>query len=104
MSFVGQKRLNASLSRPSAISAARRNRTCANAEADPHLGFGYRDRILPSGWRVDFTYRKNSLGSRSHAYQQTQGGKLEKAMTDAGYVASFIRHEPGKAPFIAALR
>ena len=33
-----QKRLNASLSRPSAISAVRRNRMCANAEADPHLG------------------------------------------------------------------
>jgi hypothetical protein len=45
-----------------------------------------------------------SLGSGSHAYQQTQGEKLEKAMTDAGYVASFIRREPGKALFIAALR
>ena len=56
----------------------------------------------PAGGLI--SYRKNSLGSRSHAYQQTQGEKLEKAMTDAGYVASFIRHEPGKAPFIAALR
>jgi GIY-YIG catalytic domain len=35
-----------------------------------------------------------------NAYQQTQGEKLEKAMTEAGYVASFIGHEPGKALFI----
>jgi len=38
-----------------------------------------------------------------NAYQQTQGEKLQKvmnAMTGAGYVASFIGHEPGKALFI----
>jgi hypothetical protein len=35
-----------------------------------------------------------------NAYQQTQGEKLEKAMTQAGYVASFIGHEPGEALFI----
>lgn len=38
-----------------------------------------------------------------NAYQQTQGVKLEKvmkAMEGAGYVASFIGHEPGKALFI----
>jgi len=32
-----------------------------------------------------------------NAYQQTQGPKLEKAMTSASYVASFLGHEPGKA-------
>ncbi len=38
-----------------------------------------------------------------NAYQQTQGEKLEKVMSTmkgAGYVASFIGHEPGKALFI----
>jgi hypothetical protein len=35
-----------------------------------------------------------------NAYQQTQGRKVEKAMTKAGYVASFIGHEPGKALFV----
>jgi hypothetical protein len=38
-----------------------------------------------------------------NAYQQTQTSKLEnamKAMTGAGYVASFIGHEPGKALFV----
>jgi hypothetical protein len=38
-----------------------------------------------------------------NAYQQTQGEKLQKvmnAMTGAGYVASFIGQEPGKALFI----
>lgn len=38
-----------------------------------------------------------------NAYQQTQSEKLEKVMSTmkgAGYVASFIGHEPGKALFI----
>jgi hypothetical protein len=35
-----------------------------------------------------------------NAYQQTQGERVEKAMTAAAYVASFIGHEPGKALFI----
>jgi len=39
-----------------------------------------------------------------NAYQQTQGEKLEKVMcgmSGAGYLASFIGHEPGKAVFVA---
>ena len=35
-----------------------------------------------------------------NAYQQTQTRKVEKAMTGAGYVASFIGHAPGKALFV----
>jgi hypothetical protein len=35
-----------------------------------------------------------------NAYQQTQGEKVEKAMTSASYVASFIGHTAGKALFI----
>ena len=35
-----------------------------------------------------------------NAYQQTQGTKVERAMAEAGYVASFIGHEPNKALFI----
>jgi len=35
-----------------------------------------------------------------NAYQQTQGEKVETAMTRAAYIASFIGHEPGKALFI----
>src|SRR5262249_42525127 len=35
-----------------------------------------------------------------NAYQQTQGEKVEKAMQDAGYVASFVGHNPGKALFV----
>jgi hypothetical protein len=35
-----------------------------------------------------------------NAYQQTQKEKLERAMTRAGYVASFIGREPEKALFV----
>jgi len=35
-----------------------------------------------------------------NAYQQTHGETVERAMTKAGYVASFIGHEPGKALFV----
>jgi hypothetical protein len=35
-----------------------------------------------------------------NAYQQTHGEKVEKAMTVAGYIASFIGHEPAKALFV----
>ena len=35
-----------------------------------------------------------------NAYQQTQDEKLEKVMTQGGYVASFIGHKPGEALFI----
>jgi hypothetical protein len=35
-----------------------------------------------------------------NAYQQTQGKRVESAMKSAGYVASFIGREPGKALFI----
>jgi hypothetical protein len=35
-----------------------------------------------------------------NAYQQTQGPKEERAMEKAEFVASFIRHGPGKALFI----
>jgi hypothetical protein len=34
------------------------------------------------------------------AYQQTQNAKVEKVMTKATYIASFIRHSPGKALFV----
>jgi hypothetical protein len=35
-----------------------------------------------------------------NAYQQTQGEKVERAMTSAEYVASFIGREAGKAVFV----
>jgi hypothetical protein len=35
-----------------------------------------------------------------NAYQQTQGEKVENAMKGAGYVASFLGREPGKALFV----
>lgn len=35
-----------------------------------------------------------------NAYQQTQGEKLEKAMLAAGYIASFIGREAGKALYV----
>jgi hypothetical protein len=35
-----------------------------------------------------------------NAYQQTHSEKVEKAMKGAGYIASFIGHEPGKALFV----
>lgn len=35
-----------------------------------------------------------------NAYQQTQGQTVEKAMGTAGYVASFIGHQPRKALFV----
>lgn len=35
-----------------------------------------------------------------NAYQQTQGEKLEKVFKGAGYVASFIGHQPSKALFV----
>lgn len=39
-----------------------------------------------------------------NAYQQTQGERLEKALTRAAYVASFIGHVPGKAVFVGLYR
>jgi GIY-YIG catalytic domain len=36
-----------------------------------------------------------------NAYQQTQGEKAERAMLKASHLASFIRHGPGKALFVA---
>jgi len=35
-----------------------------------------------------------------NAYQQIQGEKVEKAISSAAYVASFIGHEPGKVLFV----
>ncbi len=35
-----------------------------------------------------------------NAYQQTHGEKVEKAMTKAGYVATFVAHGGGKALFV----
>ncbi len=35
-----------------------------------------------------------------NAYQQAQGEKLERAMMDAKYIASFIGHKPAKALFV----
>jgi hypothetical protein len=35
-----------------------------------------------------------------NAYQQTHGERVEKALTGATYVASFIGHNPGKALFV----
>lgn len=35
-----------------------------------------------------------------NAFQQTHGERVEKAMTTASYIASFIGHKPGKALFI----
>ena len=35
-----------------------------------------------------------------NAYQQTHGATVEKAMTSASYIASFIGHHPGRALFI----
>jgi hypothetical protein len=35
-----------------------------------------------------------------NAYQQTQGEKLERSMTRAKYVASFLGREPGRALFV----
>jgi hypothetical protein len=39
-----------------------------------------------------------------NAYQQSQREKVEKAITRAGYVASFIGQEPGKALFVGLYR
>jgi hypothetical protein len=35
-----------------------------------------------------------------NAYQQTQGEKVERAMTSAAYVSSFVGVEPGEAVFV----
>lgn len=67
---------------------------------DPHHVLVLRHRP----WERDFNKVLPFIAAEKpdwfNAYQQTQGEKLEKAMTKAGYVASFIGHEPGKALFI----
>jgi len=35
-----------------------------------------------------------------NAYQKAQRPKVEKAMSRAGYLASFVGHQPGKALFV----
>ena len=39
-----------------------------------------------------------------NAYQQTQKPREEKMLLRAGYLASFIGHEPGKALFVGLYR
>jgi hypothetical protein len=67
---------------------------------DPHQVLVLRHRP----WERDFNKVLPMLAADKpelfNAYQQTQGVKLEKAMTKQGYVVSFIGHEPGKALFV----
>jgi hypothetical protein len=66
---------------------------------DPHEVLVFRHRPEPELNKV-FKLLAADRPDLFNAYQQTHGEKVEKAMTKAGYVASFIGHEPGRALFV----
>lgn len=66
---------------------------------DPHEVLVFRHRPEPELNKV-FPLLAADKPHLFNAYQQTHGRKVEKAMTRAGYVASFIGHKPGKALFV----
>lgn len=76
------------LAAPAFINVPKRtSRFSQNVNAEPEL-----NKVLP--W---LAAEKHDL---FNAYQQTQTEKLEKAMLNAAYIASFIGREAGKALFI----
>jgi hypothetical protein len=67
---------------------------------DPHEVLVFRHRPTEPELNKVFLLLAADRPDLFNAYQQTHGEKVEKAMTTARYVASFIGHEPGKALFI----
>jgi hypothetical protein len=67
---------------------------------DPERVLVFRHRPFEPGLNKVLPWLAAERPDVFNAYQQTQGKRVEKAMTSAAYVASFIRHETGKALFI----
>lgn len=72
-------------------------------QIDPRNVLVFRHRPHEQGLRKVLPWLAADKPEMFNAYQQTQGPKLERAMqamTNSGWVASFIGHEPGKALFV----
>lgn len=67
---------------------------------DPRQVLVFRHRPSEPEFRKVFPLLAADRPHLFNAYQQTHRERVEKAMTKAGYIASFIGHEPGKALFI----
>jgi hypothetical protein len=67
---------------------------------DPHQVLVFRHRPTEPELNKVFPLLAADRPDLFNAYQQTHGPKVERAMTRAEYVASFIGHQPGKALFV----
>src|SRR6478672_10535136 len=67
---------------------------------DPHQVLVFRHRPTECELHKVFPLLAADKPDLFNAYQKTHGEKVEKAMTRAGYVTSFIGQEPGKALFV----
>ena len=76
------------------------NELLAQKGIDPGEVFVLRHRPHEAGLRRVLPWLASERPEVFNAYQQTQGDKLEKAMKEGGYVASFIARGPGKALFV----
>jgi GIY-YIG catalytic domain len=79
------------------------NNLLASQEIDPERVLVLRHRPNESALRKVLPWLAVEKPDVFNAYQQTQGDRVERAMqgmTNRGYVASFIGHEPGRAVFI----
>ena len=68
-------------------------------QIDPRNVLVFRHRPHEQGLRKVLPWLAADKPEMFNAYQQTQGPKLERAMqamTNSGWVASFIGHEPGR--------
>jgi len=69
-------------------------------EIDPRQVLVLRHRPLEPELRKVLPWLAAEKPDVFNAYQQSQREKVERAMTRAGYIASFIGQEPGKALFV----
>jgi hypothetical protein len=67
---------------------------------DPKTVLVLRHRPKESELRKALPWLASEHPELFNAYQQTQGARLEKSITRASYIASFIGHSPGKALFV----
>lgn len=76
------------------------NDLLAQAAIDPEEVMVLRHRPKEPALRKILPWLASERHELFNAYQQTQGPAAEKAMRRAGFVASFIGHESGKAVFV----
>jgi hypothetical protein len=76
------------------------NALLTNGHIDPRQAIVMRHRPHEPELRKVLPWLAAEKPDVFNAYQQTQNEKVERAMLEAKFVASFIGHEPGKALFV----